>query len=267
MESTLIEADNYKYKSWKNYYPDYNVTLKDINIDSSWLDLFEILFDLKEFKQIEKILSLCLKKTNGEINIYPYPELIFSAFKFTPLNEIKVIILGQDPYHNCEYYNQKKVPQAMGLSFSVPCGVKIPSSLKNIYKNLVKFGHIEEEPEHGNLSFWAYQGVLLLNTSLTVQHGYANSHAEKWIDITDRIIEYLSRIKNNLIFVLWGSPALNKLELIDTERHKTIISSHPSGLSCNKQLRQYPAFMDKDHFGEINNYLDEHNKTNIIWNL
>ena len=128
------------------------------------------------------------------------------------------------------------------------------------------YGHIEEIPKHGNLESWAKQGVLLLNTSLTVQHGYPNSHTMKWEKFTDAVIKYISDNKDKVVFVLWGSPALQKLTLIDKDKkHKIIVSSHPSGLSCHKPLRQYPAFMNYDHFGEINDYLKENKKKTIKW--
>ena len=205
--------------------------------------------------------------TDGKIKIYPYPNLLFNAFILTPLSNVKVVILGQDPYHCNEIHHDKIIPQAMGLSFSVPKGMKIPSSLQNIYKNLLKYKHIEIKPNHGNLSFWAYQGCLMLNTSLTVQHSYPNSHSKYWLPFTDKIIKYISNKLNNIVFVLWGNPALNKLNLIDQNKHKIIISSHPSGLSYNKKLKNYDSFENTDHFGEINKYLKEKNKKQIIWQV
>lgn len=263
----LISVSHYEYKPWNEMYPSYVVKLNNLYVDYSWKKLIESEMEKDYFKNIYKFLELSLTKTDGKIKMYPYPELVFSAFNHTPLNSVKVVILGQDPYINNEVHNDKVIPQGMGLSFSVPNGIKIPPSLLNIFKNQEKYGHIKTKPDNGNLTFWADQGVLMLNTALTVQHGYSNSHGPKWQPFTDSIIKYLSDNKTNLVFVLWGSPSLGKLNLIDETKHKTIISSHPSGLSCNKPLRKYPAFVDFDHFGEINSYLKQHKKRPIIWDL
>lgn len=155
----------------------------------------------------------------------------------------------------------------MGLSFSVPVGIPIPSSLKNIYKNAMDFGQFYRYPEHGNLEFWAFQGCLMLNTALTVQKGHKNSHASIWNDFTDKIIKKLSDEKEGLVFVLWGAPALSKLSLIDTSKHNTVISSHPSGLSNNNKLGKYPSFSSIDQFGTINTFLKKSGKEEIIWQI
>ena len=155
----------------------------------------------------------------------------------------------------------------MGLSFSVPIGIPIPSSLKNIYKNAIEYGHFFRYPDHGNLEFWAFQGVLLLNTALTVQKGHKNSHSSIWSDFTNAIIEKISNKMNGIVFVLWGAPALTKLSLIDTKKHEILISSHPSGLSNNKQLGKYPAFSSIDQFGTINKLLKKCGKEEIVWQI
>lgn len=273
MDTYLLDANNYKIKTWTEKFPDYNVKLGKLKINSSWSDFFDN--DNKDvndkiyekIKDIDDYFSHCLNVTNGDLNIYPYPDLIFNALNTTPLNDIKVVILGQDPYHGFEYKNNTKIPQAMGLSFSVPKGIKIPSSLNNIYDNLLKFGHITKKPIHGNLSFWAYQGCLLLNTSLTVQESNPNCHEEYWKFITDELIKFISNQTENIVFVLWGAPALKKLSLIDQQKHKVIISSHPSGLSYTKPLGKYKSFSEVDHFGEINKYLTEHDKKSILWQI
>jgi len=254
-------------KNWTETFPNYKVCLQNANVHSSWHEIFERIFESEELKKVEDFLSFSLTKTDGKVNMYPYPENVFSAFWYTSLTDLKVVIIGQDPYHNNEQHDDKIIPQAMGMSFSVPNGISIPSSLKNIYKNLLDYEHINEIPDHGNLSFWACQGVLMLNTSLTVQHGYPNSHASKWVSITDSIIQYISDTKSNIIFVLWGSPALKKSTIIDSDKHKIIVSSHPSGLSCYKNLGYHPSFMNRDHFKEINEYLEQNNKQKIMWIL
>lgn len=262
-----LSVKNYPYESWGEYYDNNKVDLTDLDFDPSWEDAVLSEFEKPYFKKIEKYLSHCLKVTSGEAKIYPYPELVFNALYHTPLDKVKVVILGQDPYHNCEFHKDTRVPQAMGLSFSIPKGIKVPSSLLNIYKNQLKFGHINELPKHGNLVSWAKQGVLMINTSLTVQHSIANSHAKYWLPFTDHLIEYISENLQDVVFVLWGAPALKKLDLIDQKKHKIQISSHPSGLSYNKSLRHYKPFIQYDHFGEINQHLKSIGKKPIRWKI
>jgi uracil-DNA glycosylase len=259
----MVDIHNYNYKSWNNKYKNNKVNLRELYINDSWNNFFNRGDIIEILKDIEKFFEYCLKKTNGRIRIFPYPDLLFSSFNYTPLNKLKVVILGQDPYHNYEIHNNKIIPQAMGLSFSVPKGIKIPSSLNNIFKNMKNYNQMIFTPDHGDLSFLAYQGCLFLNTSLTVQLGYPNSHAKKWVSFTNKLIEYISKTKNNLVFVLWGNPSLNKLNLIDKNKHKVIVSSHPSGLSCNRNLKNYNSFNSTNHFELINNYLNE----KIIWQI
>ena len=129
----MINIKKYSYKTWGDTYPNHKVSLKDLSIHFSWNDFFKKEYNQPYFKKLESFLSDCLKKTDGKMNIYPYPSLVFKAFDATPLNKVKVILIGQDPYFRNEIHNNKLIPQAMGLSFSVPIGIKIPSSLKNIY--------------------------------------------------------------------------------------------------------------------------------------
>lgn len=260
----MLSVKNYCYKSWNEKYPDNNVDLNNLldNIHNSWKEFFDKYKNSDLLSKIEKVFERNLR--DGKI-IYPYPDLVFNAFNITPLHKLKVLIIGQDPYFNNEKHNKKIIPQAMGLSFSVPNGVNIPSSLKNIYNNLLKYKHITYYPNNGNLASWACQGCLLLNATLTVKHGCKNSHEKVWNLFTNELIKYISNNCDNIIFVLWGGFALKKLELIETDRHKVIISSHPSGLSCNKPLRNYKAFNNQDHFGLINKYLKKMNKETIIW--
>ena len=210
----------------------------------------------------------CLKNFlhDGNIKVFPYPDLVFNAFNLTPLDEVKVIIIGQDPYLNNEMEDNMIVPQAMGLSFSVPVGIKIPSSLKNIYKNLKKFGHIKTLPKHGNIESWAWQGVLLLNRALTVQAGHAKSHISGWSHFTQKAVEYISSNCDHVVFLLWGSPAQSVEECIDTTKHNVIKSSHPSGLSANSICQGTPPFNNVDHFGKTNEYLISIGQDPIHWN-
>lgn len=206
--------------------------------------------------KIQKILNgIILNREND--NIYPDDDNIFRALNLTPLDKIKVVILGQDPYHTPGL--------ATGLSFSVPADKKIPSSLINIFHNMVRFHHYKQMPKSGCLEHWANQGCLLLNTALTVKDKTPNSHKNIWKPFTDELIKFISNECNNVIFVLWGAYALSKLELIDLNKHQVSISSHPSGLSCMKPLNRYPSFYNTDHFTVINNYLTQNNKLPIIW--
>ena len=264
LEIATLNTSNYiKALSWRKFY-DEKKSIRDVYYDHSWIVLFENLFTHPKFENTQRKLKDVIIKKNIT-KIYPLPEYIFSAFLITPANNVKVVIIGQDPYFNGEMHNLNNVPQAMGLSFSVPKGIKIPSSLMNIYKNLEKYGHIKEIPETGNLWFWAIQGCLMLNTALTVEDGSKESHTDIWEWFTDYIIEYISKYMKDVIFVLWGSYAYTKKKLINENKHFTIISSHPSGLSANKEFKNYPAFMNCDHFGKINDILTHNNKKPIIW--
>lgn len=232
------------------------VNLKEIKYHKSWDELFNTLLNHENSKKIEQTLS-------QEKDIFPKPDLLFNAFYLTPLDTLKVVFIGQDPYFNCETHDNLLTPQAMGLSFSVPVGVNIPSSLSNIFINLKKYNHIKTFPKNGNLEHWATQGCLMLNSSLTVKNNDKNCHQNLWTQFTDYIIKYISDTQTNIIFVLWGSFALQKKQLIDTSKHVILASSHPSGLSANKPLNSYPPFSQTDHFGKINDQLKTFNKTPI----
>jgi uracil-DNA glycosylase len=264
---SLTSASNYKYNTWGESFPNNKVDLKKLYIHSDWEDFFDTVKKDKRFQTLEDFLSKCLDVTDNKVKIYPYPDLVFAAFNSTPLKQLKVVIIGQDPYHNSELVNNKLVPQAMGMSFSVPVGIKIPSSLKNIYKNLKEYNHVAKIPTHGNLESWTYQGVFMINTALTVQHGYPNSQAKYWTWMTDLLIKYISDNTFNTVFLLWGRPAYNKVKFIDKQRHKVITSSHPSGLSYAKPMGEHSAFKDQDHFKLVNKYLKSKNKGIIVWDI
>ena len=184
--------------------------------------------------------------------IYPAEALRFHALELTPLENIKVVILGQDPYHGDK--------QAHGLSFSVPDGIKIPPSLRNIYKELSSSIPGYEIPESGNLEHWARQGVLLLNAVLSVEKGNAGSHASRgWEIFTDNIISEINHTQSGVIFLLWGSYAHKKGRLIDTQKHTVLKSTHPSPLSA------YRGFSGCGHFKQVNKVLSERGDTVINW--
>lgn len=256
------------FKSWKEFYPNDQVDITKINYGQSWKPLFDELFKNEQINNINEKLSNELKQTNGNAFIHPAPELLFNAFLLTSFDNLKVVFIGQDPYFDYEKHNGKKIHQAMGLSFSVPFGIKTPSSLLNIYSNMVKNNHMTEVPSHGNLECWAHQGCLMLNSALTVLDGTKNRncHQQTWSWFTNEIIKYISDNKDHVVFVLWGANALDKKKLIDLNKHDVVISSHPSGQSCYNTLREHPAFCNVDHFGKINEYLKKKKQSQIVWN-
>lgn len=201
-----------------------------------------IMQNLKAFLQQQK---------QAKKNIFPHSRNWFKAFELTKFDEVKVVILGQDPYHN--------EGQAHGLSFSVPRGVKVPPSLKNIYQELHTDLNISANTS-GDLSRWATQGVLLLNSVLTVEKKSPGSHAQSgWVNFTDGIIEILSTEKQNLVFLLWGAYAGQKSQLIDSNKHLVLTATHPSPFSAHK------GFFGCKHFSKTNDYLKIHSKKIINW--
>jgi uracil-DNA glycosylase len=220
----------------------------EVKLEASWKKVLSPLFEKPYFSQISEHL-----KIEKDLNrtIYPKGSLIFNAFDTTPFDEVKVVILGQDPYHN--------PGQAMGLSFSVPDGIKTPPSLVNIYKELNKDIGMPI-PTTGNLTKWATQGVLLLNAALTVRANEPASHSKiGWMDFTNDVIKIISTQKNNVVFILWGNFAQQKQLLIDATRHKIIKSAHPSPLSAHN------GFFGSKPFSETNIYLTKHNQSPIDW--
>ena len=186
--------------------------------------------------------------------IYPPDSQVFNAFSCTEFDQIKVVILGQDPYHGPH--------QSHGLSFSVPIGVKIPPSLRNIYKALSHDFADFVVPQHGCLQGWADQGVFLLNTVLTVEQGKAHSHAKiGWETFTDKVIETISDYSDGVIFLLWGSHAQRKAALIDLQKHHVLNAVHPSPLSA------YRGFFECAHFVQTNKILLESERTPINWQV
>lgn len=222
----------------------------NVQIAPSWKLALNPLFEKPYFAQIAAHLKteIALHKT-----IYPKGSQIFNAFEQTHYDDVKVVILGQDPYHN--------PGQAMGLSFSVPDGIKIPPSLSNIFKEL-KADTGTSIPSTGNLTPWAQQGVLLLNAVLTVRENEPASHSKiGWMNFTDDVIKHLSDQKSRLVFILWGNFAIQKQILIDATKHKILKAAHPSPLSA------YNGFFGCKHFSATNDYLVSHNKTPINWAL
>jgi len=225
------------------------MALSDIRIESGWKDQLSKEFEMPYMGQIKQILIN--EKAAGK-EIYPPGPKIFNAFNSTPFEKVKVVILGQDPYHQPE--------QAMGLCFSVPKGVKVPASLVNIYKELKRDLGIEP-PKHGDLSPWCEEGVFLLNAILTVEKNQAGSHAKiGWHRFTDAAIKALSDYKENLVFLLWGNYAKSKKALIDTNKHHILEAVHPSPLAGGK-------FIGCGHFSQTNQILEANNIQPVKWQL
>lgn len=260
MSITIEEYSS--FEDWKEYFKD-NDRLK-LRYDISWHIMFSLIMNNPKFKKTVEKLKSAVKECEY---IYPKPKYLLRAFQLTPADNIKVVILGQDPYINHYYHGDRYSPEAIGMSFSVPDDCKIPPSLVNVFKNQKKFGHISKEPDNGNLWFWAIQGVLMLNASLTVERKKPKSHTKIWEWMTNEIIEYISDNFDDIVFMLWGGDAFKKLSLIDLEKHKVIISSHPSPLGANKPFRKYGPFQDVDHFGFCNQHLKENKKREIIWEI
>ena len=196
-------------------------------------------------------LQTFVQKRRAEVRVFPEEKNVFNALELTPFESVKVVILGQDPYHG--------FGQAHGLSFSVQKGIPLPPSLKNIYKELQEdIGG--ELPTEGDLSHWAKQGVLLLNTVLTVEEGNANSHKGKgWERLTNRLIESLNELKHPVIFILWGKPAQDKEKLITNLNHVILKAPHPSPLSA------YRGFFGSKPFSRINDILIQQGQIPIRW--
>jgi uracil-DNA glycosylase len=219
-------------------------------IHESWKSILSSEFEMPYMKELNEFLEF---EQNLNKVIYPRMSEVFSAFNKTPFEKVKVVIIGQDPYHG--------EGQAHGMCFSVMPGVKTPPSLANIYKEL-KEDIGCKIPNHGFLESWAEQGVLLLNNVLTVEHGKAGSHHKKgWEQFTDKVIEVLNEKKENLVFILWGSPAQKKAAKVDTDKHYILKSVHPSPLSA------YRGFFGTKHFSKTNTFLNNKGLKEIDWSL
>ena len=221
---------------------------REIQLESSWKNHLEDEFSQPYMVGLREFLLQ--RKRNGAV-IYPPGKLIFNALDSTPFDQVRVVIIGQDPYHG--------PGQAHGLCFSVPQGVRPPPSLANIYRELAEDigGFV---PTHGNLQAWAGQGVLLLNAVLTVERGQANAHQGKgWERFTDRIVDELNRHGEKLVFMLWGSYAQKKGVAIDRNRHLVLAAPHPSPLSAHR------GFFGCRHFSKANDWLTSHGRQPIDW--
>jgi uracil-DNA glycosylase len=222
----------------------------DVKIEESWKSVLKNEFNKPYF--LEAVTFLKTEKALGKV-IYPPGSLLFNAFNTTPFEKVKVVLLGQDPYHG--------KGQAHGLSFSVPEGIKPPPSLINIFKELQSDTGVPI-PRHGNLSKWAQQGVLLLNACLTVRENDPLSHSKiGWTQFTDSVISTISATKKNVVFLLWGKYAQEKQALIDETKHLVLKAAHPSPYSANN------GFFGCRHFSKANDYLMKNGLDPIDWAL
>ncbi|MNK04733.1 Uracil-DNA glycosylase [compost metagenome] len=222
-----------------------------VDLEPSWFKVLEGEFEKPYMKSLKDFLQ---QEKQAGFTIYPKGADIFNAFNHTPFEKVKVVILGQDPYHG--------VGQAHGLSFSVQKGVVPPPSLKNIYKELADEFPDFKIPNHGELTAWADQGVLLLNATLTVRAHTAGSHQKRgWEQFTDKVITELSEKRNGIIFILWGNYAKQKEALIDKSKHFIISSAHPSPFSA------YNGFFGSKPFSKTNEILKKEGKEEINWQI
>ncbi len=225
----------------------------DIKIEPSWKAALEDEFGKPYFKALTEFV----RTEYLSAKVFPPPKFIFNAFELCPFDKVKVVILGQDPYHGDG--------QAHGLSFSVPQDTRMPPSLQNIYKEIIHELGLPAQaggsmPTHGNLEHWAKQGVLLLNATLTVRaHTPASHQGKGWEEFTDAVIKTLSDKKEHLVFLLWGAYARKKAELIDWEKHLVLESAHPSPFSAAN------GFFGNKHFIQTNEYLKKHGEEPIRW--
>lgn len=222
-----------------------------IALEPSWL---EILKDEFEKDYMIKLKAFLQQEKEAGYVIYPKSKDIFNAFAKTPFNDVKVVIIGQDPYHGAN--------QAHGLSFSVQKGVAVPPSLQNIFKELQDEYPEYTIPKSGDLTHWAEQGVLMLNATLTVRANQAGSHQKKgWENFTDKVIQEISNRKQNVVFLLWGKFAQAKSELIDPQKHHLLKAAHPSPFAAHN------GFFGCDHFLEANVILEENGIEPIDWQI
>jgi len=222
--------------------------IKKIDIESEWQETLEDIFSTKQFLELADFV--CAEYQTKKI--FPTPENIFKAFWLTPFSQVKVVILGQDPYHDDG--------QAHGLCFSVPAGISLPPSLKNIYKEIESDTGAKKDFTNGNLESWAKQGVFLLNTILTVvAHNAASHRGRGWENFTDEVIKTISDRQENVVFILWGNYARSKKNLIDGNKHLILEAPHPSPLSA------HAGWWGCKHFSKCNKYLISHGKEKIDW--
>lgn len=276
----IPNAHNYIFKSWTDCFPDKKINLRSLIFNPSWYDFFDIVEKKPYYQKIEKILSESLGKKNL---ILPHAELVFNSLNILSPERISIVIIGQDPYPGGDQINGKFVPHACGFSFSVPMHSPKPSSLGNIYKNLLHYKHIRKIPESGCLSPLVMQGCFMINATLTTIHMKKNEHENVWRQFTDDLVEYINRKCNNIVWLVWGKFAHCKCKSVNPDVHHIVTSSHPSPLAYDKTFSgqtygdfknerdrkhvTYQPFRDTDHFGKANAYLKSVGKQEILWDL
>jgi len=262
-----LSVDKYPFNDWSTYTKNKSMNILDHLIKFGW----ESFFTEDIIRELNEINDELICKAVNNVTIFPYPKLVFSVFNMLTPDRIKVVIVGQDPYF--EYCNgvsgDTRIPQAMGLSFSVPDKCILPPSLMNMFKNAKKFNHIKSIAPfmgNGNLSYLVLQGVFLVNTALTVTYRDKASHMEMWRDFTCQLIQYISDNLTNVVFLSWGKPAHEICLNVNPDKHCIITSSHPSPLGSSRTFSgkcykdhsktiTYPPFDETDHFGLMNKYL------------
>jgi uracil-DNA glycosylase len=286
MDYVFVKAAKYDYKSWDKAFPDKKVLLRSLLINKDWDDFVDTIDNYKEtiLKGIEKKLGEYMMQPK---TIVPRAELVFSAFNICSPSDINVVIIGQDPYPGAEKFGTATVPipEATGLAFSGPVGLPIPKSCMNIFKNLIKYGHMTSNPPDGSLGLWAMQGVFMINAALTNFYTEKNAHTTLWTKFTEKLIAYLNAECKNIVFMVWGGSAHKLCRGLNEDDHCILTSSHPSPLSVTntmtgglyvtkkKQLggpnakKEYPSFESTDHFGKANAYLRSVGKSGIVWDL
>ncbi len=231
--------------------------MNDLQIESGWKSVLSPEFEKEYWKSLTNFIREEIK--SGK-EIFPHTQNVFTAYSLCSLENVKVVILGQDPYHSISIVEEKAIPTAHGLCFSVVKGAKQPPSLKNIFKELKMEYPNFEIPDHGNLEKWAQQGVLMINTTLTVRAHEAMSHAGKgWEEFTDATIKALSEEKEHIIFLLWGRHARTKKVLINNDKHTILEAAHPSPFSATN------GFFGCNHFKQVNDILKKLGKPPIDW--
>lgn len=274
-------ANRYNYKNWHECFPDKKVCLKALLINPEWNEFMAIVSSRPYYKKMEKILSDYLCK--NEETILPPAELVFSALNVLSPKNIRVVQIGQDPYPGATKINGKYIPEATGISFSVPLNYPRAKSLTNIYGNMIQFGHLKSFPKNGCLGDLVVQGFFMINAAFTTFYGKKNAHKNVWASFTSDLLDYINKKCNNVVFLVWGAEAHRLCQKLDPIRHCIITSSHPSPLGFDKtfvgkaygpvkneadrKTVTYSSFKTIDHFGRINEYLKSVGKPEIFYDI
>jgi len=250
----IIPSNRDVFLSWKQKFPK-KCQIRVLLINDKWDEFWGVIMKAG----IDEYLNNKLEKDKDRFVLVPPPELMFYSKNRLSPDQIKIVILGQDPY--------PRLPDAQGASFSVPYGVDIPSSLLNIYKNMIKNGNLAKKPKHGCLVPWITQGVFLINSAYTTRDNMSNYHQADWTGFTLKLLQFLNEKCDHLVFLIWGGFADKAIKnaKIDMTKHQTSISSHPSGLSVNNTYGEHPSFANSNHFNYANKQLRKCGKNEIHW--